>query len=98
MSAHFTWGDDPAQHEPFMVCDDCGEKLCSVEEGDALDVIVSVAADHACDKIGVALAYYRQHYGPATRDDIERAADPKRTYRTLGEIRALVHAGIEVRT
>jgi hypothetical protein len=44
----FTWDNDPAQHEPFVVCGNCGAKLCTVEEGDTLDVIVSVAADHAC--------------------------------------------------
>lgn len=49
------------------------------------------------DPIDIALAYYRSHYGPATREDIERAADPKRNYHTLAEITALEHAGIEVR-
>lgn len=44
--AHFTWDDDPAQHEPFMTCDVCGERLCTVEEGDSLSVLVDVLADH----------------------------------------------------
>lgn len=44
----FTWADDPAQHEPFMRCRECGADLCTVEEGDTLDVLVSVAGDHSC--------------------------------------------------
>lgn len=44
--AHFTWDDDPAQSEPFLICDRCGMKLCTVEEGDSLSVIVAVADDH----------------------------------------------------
>lgn len=44
--AHFTRDDDPAQSEPFLICDRCGAKLCTVEEGDSLSVIVSVADDH----------------------------------------------------
>lgn len=50
------------------------------------------------DPIAVALAYYRQHYGPATRADIEAAADPRRNWHTLAELCALQHAGIEVRS
>jgi hypothetical protein len=48
--AHFTWDDDPAQHEPFMVCDVCGERLCTIEEGDSLSVIVAVLAGHNGEK------------------------------------------------
>lgn len=44
--AWFTWDDDPAQPEPFMVCRKCGDKLCTIEEGDELDVIILVARDH----------------------------------------------------
>jgi hypothetical protein len=46
MSVYFTYDDDPAQHEPFMRCDVCGVNLCSVEEGDTLDVLNAVAKDH----------------------------------------------------
>lgn len=46
------------------------------------------------DPIAVALAYYRQHYGPASRKDIEAAASPRRNWHTLAELRALDHAGI----
>lgn len=45
----FTWNDDPAQHDPFMVCEACDKTLCTIEEGDRLDVIVSVAHDHETD-------------------------------------------------
>lgn len=44
----FTWNDDPAQREPFMVCGRCGAKLCTIEENDSLSVIVSVATEHTC--------------------------------------------------
>lgn len=43
-----TWDNDPAQHEPFLVCQSCGAKLCSVEEGDTFDVLTGVVADHVC--------------------------------------------------
>lgn len=46
------------------------------------------------DPISVALSYYRQHYGPATREDIEAAANPRRNFHTLAELRSLAHAGI----
>jgi hypothetical protein len=46
------------------------------------------------DPIDVALAYYRQHTGPATREDIKAAADPRRSWHTLAELRALQHAGL----
>lgn len=50
MLALFTWDGDAAQHEPFLVCDECKEKLCTVEEGDSLELIVAVANDHAKEK------------------------------------------------
>lgn len=53
--------------------------------------------DHP-DSIAVALAYYREHYGPATRADLEAAADPRRNWYTLAELRALQAAGITVRS
>lgn len=34
---------------PELVCTACGEPLCRVEEFDTLDVLASVAIDHACD-------------------------------------------------
>lgn len=40
--------DDPAQFDPFVICDDCGEQLCTVEEGDSIEVLVSVTTDHQC--------------------------------------------------
>lgn len=46
-----TWDDDPAQHEPFLRCEECGTHLCSAEEGDALSVLVSVAEDHVCEVV-----------------------------------------------
>jgi len=45
-----TWNDDPAQHEPFLVCKRCDEKLCSVEEGDSFDTLLAVVADHHCER------------------------------------------------
>jgi hypothetical protein len=45
---YFTWDDDPAQPEPFLVCRDCTTKLCTVEELDDLTLIVLVALDHKC--------------------------------------------------
>ena len=48
------------------------------------------------DKIDAALAYYRQHYGPATRAEIETAANPRRNWHTLAELTSLRAAGIEV--
>jgi hypothetical protein len=48
----YTWGDDPAQHEPFMRCTACNDDLCTVEEGDTLSVLVSVAEDHAPECAG----------------------------------------------
>lgn len=50
------------------------------------------------DPIDIALSYYRWHYGPATRKDIEAAADPRRNWHTLAEHTSLQHAGIEVRS
>lgn len=47
IDAHITRDDDPAQFDPFVVCDVCGEKLCTVEEGDSISVLASVVADHA---------------------------------------------------
>lgn len=46
----FTWDDDPVQHEPFVVCERCGEKVCSAEEGDSLEIIVACARDHECQE------------------------------------------------
>jgi hypothetical protein len=43
-----TWDDDPAQHEPFLVCRLCQKKLCSVEEGDTFDVLLAVVRAHKC--------------------------------------------------
>jgi hypothetical protein len=50
--------------------------------------------DERAAMIDKALAYYREHYGPATREDIEAAASPRRNWHTLAELRALDHAGI----
>jgi hypothetical protein len=43
----FTHNNDPAQFEPYMICVKCGDKLCSIEEGDTLAVIVG-CAEHTC--------------------------------------------------
>ena len=51
--ARFTWEDDPAQHEPFVICTACDKKLCTIEEGDTLTMIVDVVDDHhlrECEK------------------------------------------------
>ena len=50
---YFTWDDDTAQHEPFIRCEKCNADLCTAEEGDTLDLIVAVAADHATECPGV---------------------------------------------
>jgi len=44
-----TWDDDLAQHEPFLVCEDCGAKLCSVEEGDSFAILLATVSDHVCE-------------------------------------------------
>jgi hypothetical protein len=44
-----TWDDDPVQHEPFLVCEGCGVKLCSIEEGDRFNILAAVVADHTCE-------------------------------------------------
>jgi hypothetical protein len=50
VDAHISREDDPAQYDPFVVCDVCGEHLCTVEEGDSISVLASVVADHAQEK------------------------------------------------
>lgn len=42
-----TWDGDCAQHEPFLICQECGDKLCSVEEGDEFTVLQAVVDNHA---------------------------------------------------
>jgi hypothetical protein len=44
--AHVTRHDDYAQTDPFLVCDVCGENLCTIEEGDSFSVLASVISDH----------------------------------------------------
>lgn len=44
-----------------------------------------------------ALDFYRRHYGPATLDDMRRAASPRRNFHTLAELRALDAADIRPR-
>lgn len=39
-----------------------------------------------------------RHFGPCTREDIERAADPRRNWYTLAEIQSLEAAGVKVRS
>jgi hypothetical protein len=51
---------------------------------------------YGLDDIDVALAYYRMHTGPCSREEMENAASPTRNYRTFAEIRALLAAGIEI--
>lgn len=48
MTVTASWDDDPAQHDPFLICQECGEKLCSIEEGDDFDVLARVVAEHEC--------------------------------------------------
>lgn len=48
-TVYATWSGDPAQHEPFLICDVCGEKLCTVEEGDSFDLLARVVTAHECD-------------------------------------------------
>lgn len=47
MSFTITWGGDDAQHDPNLTCDACATVVCTLEEGDDLDVIVRTAEDHA---------------------------------------------------
>jgi hypothetical protein len=46
MDVYLTFERRRQRAEPVMCCRDCGEKLCSVEDGDELDVLVSIARDH----------------------------------------------------
>lgn len=41
--------DDPAQYDPFLVCGKCRAHICTIEEGDSLDVLKRTADDHVCD-------------------------------------------------
>ena len=40
--------DDAAQLDPDLVCDSCGQVLCSIEHGDTLSVLADVAVGHKC--------------------------------------------------
>jgi uncharacterized protein with PIN domain len=52
MTIYFTSDDDPAQLEPFMRCGACNENLCTVEEGDTLNVLNALADEHARECAG----------------------------------------------
>jgi hypothetical protein len=39
---------DPLTDDPDLVCQGCGERVCTVEHGDTLEVLVGVASDHVC--------------------------------------------------
>jgi hypothetical protein len=34
--------------DPYLICDDCGETLCTVEHGDTLGVLAFTALAHDC--------------------------------------------------
>lgn len=53
------------------------------------------AATQHRDRTAVALEHYRQHYGVATRADIE-AAMQRRCFHTLAEITSLLAAGFAI--
>ena len=38
--------DDTAKPDPELYCLDCGERLCDVEHGDTLEILVDVVAVH----------------------------------------------------
>ena len=64
-----TWNDDyPAQKEPLLICQGCGETLCSVEEGDEFQTIVMVLEAHRCPA-NVVLPDGTMHEGRLQRDD-----------------------------
>lgn len=39
--------DDLAKCDLELICEACGEVVCDVEDGDDLEVLVSVAEDHS---------------------------------------------------
>lgn len=41
--------DDAAKHDMELVCTQCDEVLCDIEDGDTLTVLVSMATDHTED-------------------------------------------------
>jgi hypothetical protein len=38
--------DDAAQFDPDLICTECGERLCTVEDGDSVRTLADVALDH----------------------------------------------------
>lgn len=41
--------DDPVKTDLELTCADCGERLCDVEEGDSMSVLVSMCEEHECE-------------------------------------------------
>lgn len=76
-----TWdGDEGAQHEPFLICEDCGEKLCSVEEGDDFAVLVMTVGEHSCsyrpdNLIGNVIGVISDRTGDSIGSIVRRIAD-----------------------
>jgi uncharacterized protein (DUF983 family) len=45
---------DGVQFDPFLKCEDCGEHLCTAEEGDSFAVLAGVVEEHNCEAGGQA--------------------------------------------
>lgn len=45
-SATCRLSDDPAKHDLELTCDECGEVICDVEDGDTIGILGSVVTDH----------------------------------------------------
>lgn len=50
--AFFTWDDDAAQHDPFVVCGKCDKRFCTVENGDPFMAILAVVDRHDIECTG----------------------------------------------
>ena len=41
--------DDSVKRELELTCDECGEYLCDVEDGDSIEILSGIATEHQCE-------------------------------------------------
>ena len=70
-SAAVRASDDPAQHDHDLICKECGERLCTIEDGDTLAILASVVGDHNCGARRRRLRYELTKVPAAPPDPLE---------------------------
>jgi hypothetical protein len=74
--------------------------VANVTRHETVVYFIEGAVDHSCAAQLIESGEYDpdDSYGPFTRAEMEAAANPRRNWYTLAELRALQAAGIEVRS